>query len=120
MERRVSQRLELERPCFLQRDRPGSYRFPALTQNIGRSGALLLVELADARGHLQEGENVALEILLPENVSFGQRCLHCCATIVRIEECTDKTARVGVVFHHMEFRQAVEHQLDSLTVSAVM
>ncbi len=76
------------------------------TENISRDGMLLRWEDTGARLP-NVGEMLIVEVELPEQEGFEQRCIRCQTTVARVHAETDATfAWVGLRIHAMDFRVA--------------
>lgn len=74
------------------------------TENISRSG--LLVEWRGEGSTLPMpmiGQILTIEVELPANHGFGQKCIHCQGTITRISSDPDNP-RVALRVNYMDFR----------------
>jgi len=86
MERRRGVRYEIELGCRLTR-RGGHETIEATTQNLSRVGALVITDATtytDPQVTPRVGDLVQIEVVLPANRDFGQRCLACEAIAVRV------------------------------------
>jgi hypothetical protein len=75
------------------------------TENISRSG--LLIAWRGESGPLPPpvlGQILTVEIELPANHGFGQKCIHCQGTVARIAETEGECPRVALVVNYMDFR----------------
>jgi hypothetical protein len=75
-----------------------------LTENISRSG--LLVSWRAEGGALALpaiGQIVTVEIELPANHGFGQKCIHCQGSVTRVSE-DPENPRVALQVNYMDFR----------------
>jgi len=77
-----------------------------LTENISRDGMLLRWE--DSSGRLPNvGQMLIVEVELPEQAGFEQRCIRCQSTVARVHAESDATFTwVGLRIHAMDFRVA--------------
>ncbi len=75
-----------------------------LTENISRSG--LLVEWRGEGSALPMpsiGQILTVEVELPANHGFGQKCIHCQGTVARISQ-DPEFPRVALRVNYMDFR----------------
>jgi hypothetical protein len=74
------------------------------TENISRSG-VLIAWCGDgvALPMPMEGQILTLEVELPANHGFGQKCIHCQGTVSRVQSDGD-TPRVALRVNYMDFR----------------
>jgi len=101
MERRKSERFEIELKCRLQVDNT-LQAIEAKTINMSRLGALIEISAACKPEVVPRPRDaVWAEIFLPMNLQFGPRSLSCKATAVRTSE-VDETYRVAVEFQRIE------------------
>ena len=100
--RRESPRIEIKLRCHVTS--PALWlRSTLYTENISRSG-ILLVWHADSDSSLPSvGQIVTVEIELPANHGFGQKCIHCQGTVSRVMRETE-TPRVALQVNYMDFR----------------
>ena len=75
------------------------------TENISRSG-LLIVWRGDGMPLPPPtlGQIVTVEVELPANHGFGQKCIHCQGTVMRIAEADGDCPRVALRVNYMDFR----------------
>jgi c-di-GMP-binding flagellar brake protein YcgR len=77
-----------------------------LTENISRDGMLLRWEDSSARVP-NVGEMLIVEVQLPEQEGFDQRCIRCQTTVARVHaEPGAPFTWVGLRIHAMDFRVA--------------
>jgi len=80
-------------------------RSAMFTENISRSG--LLVAWRGENGALPVpsiGQIVTVEIELPANHGFGQKCIHCQGTVTRITTAQREYPSVALRVNYMDFR----------------
>ncbi len=99
MERRSDERIDIELSCRLKSLRDGGFIARASTVNLSRNGALVLAPEEHLR-IARTGAQVELEILLPTDGSFPQRCLSCDAEVVRV-----KYKLLALKFYQVRFRE---------------
>ncbi len=76
-----------------------------VTENISRSGLLIGWRGDGAPLPLPSvGQIVTVEIELPANHGFGQKCIHCQGTVVRVAQTEADYPRVALQVNYMDFR----------------
>lgn len=96
-------RLEVHARC-----RVASLSLPALdgtTENMSRSGALIRLKTDRPEDIPAIGAPVRVEIDMPANGLFGQKCLHCRGMIVRTYFSRSELPQVAVDIVQIEFRR---------------
>ncbi len=74
------------------------------TENMSRSGLLVAWRGADATLPVPDlGRIITVEIELPANHGFGQKCIHCQGTVARVMSNLDYP-RVALQVNYMDFR----------------
>ena len=102
--RRESPRIEIKLRCHVTS--PALWLRNALyTENISRGG-LLIAWRPDADEPVlpRAGQIMTVEIELPAHHGFGQKCIHCQGTVVRISTPDAGFARVALSVNYMDFR----------------
>jgi hypothetical protein len=76
------------------------------TENISRSGILVAWQGEDAEAVPLPGvgQVVTVEIELPANHGFGQKCIHCQGTVTRTSNGDGGYPRVALQVNYMDFR----------------
>jgi hypothetical protein len=101
--RRESPRIEIKLRCHVTS--PALWMRSAMfTENISRSG--LLVEWRGEGSALPMpmiGQILTIEVELPANHGFGQKCIHCQGTVTRISN-DPENPRVALRVNYMDFR----------------
>src|ERR1035438_5279476 len=99
--RRESPRIEIQLPCHVMS--------PALwvqtemkTTNISRSG-LMVAWCGEGLVVPGVGQIVTVEIELPANHGFGQKCIHCQGTVTRVTGMPE-SPQVALRVNYMDFR----------------
>ena len=101
--RRESPRLDIELRCHVTS--PALWMQSAMyTENMSRSGILVVWRGTEATLAVPAaGQIVTIEIELPADHSFGQKCIHCQGTVVRVTP-GEEFPRVALCVNYMEFR----------------
>lgn len=102
--RRESPRIEIKLRCHVTS--PALWVRNAIsTENISRSG-ILLAWRADGAPLpvLAVGQIVTVEVELPANHGFGQKCIHCQGTVIRVSLNEADCPRVALQVNYMDFR----------------
>jgi hypothetical protein len=102
--RRESPRIEIKLRCHVTS--------PALwmnaetyTDNISRSGILIAWRGADpALPMPRMGQILTVEIELPANHGFGQKCIHCQGLVMRVMTEVADSPKVALRVNYMDFR----------------
>ena len=75
------------------------------TQNISRSGILIAWRGLDAALPVPSvGQIVTVEIELPANHGFGQKCIHCQGTVMRMTDTPENFPLIALRVNYMDFR----------------
>ncbi|MBS1857906.1 MAG: PilZ domain-containing protein [Acidobacteria bacterium] len=75
------------------------------TENISRSGILIAWRGVDPALPMPGmGQILTVEIELPANHGFGQKCIHCQGLVVRVATDTPEGAQVALRVNYMDFR----------------
>jgi hypothetical protein len=102
--RRESPRIEIKLCCHVTSPavwmRGGMY-----TENISRSGILIAWRMLDGNVSLPSlGQIITVEIELPANHGFGQKCIHCQGLVIRVSPNDPDCPRVALRVNYMDFR----------------
>jgi hypothetical protein len=102
--RRESPRIDIKLRCHVTS--PALWMRSAMyTENISRSGLLVVWRGDDAAPPVPAmGQIVTVEIELPANHGFGQKCIHCQGTVTRVSEASHDGPRVALRVNYMDFR----------------
>jgi hypothetical protein len=102
--RRESPRIEIKLRCHVTS--PALWVRSAIsTENISRSGILLAWRGEGAVLPLPSvGQIVTVEVELPANHGFGQKCIHCQGTVIRVCDTDAECPRVALQVNYMDFR----------------
>ena len=75
------------------------------TENISRSGILIAWRGENAALPIPAmGQIVTIEVELPANHGFGQKCIHVQGTVARIMESDHDCPRIALRVNYMDFR----------------
>jgi hypothetical protein len=75
------------------------------TENISRSGILVAWKGAEATLPVPAmGQIITVEIELPANHGFGQKCIHCQGTVMRIANSEQGFPLIALCVNYMDFR----------------
>jgi len=75
------------------------------TENISRSGLLVVWSSENSALPLPSiGQIVTVEVELPANHGFGQKCIHCQGSVTRISMADPENPRVALQVNYMDFR----------------
>ena len=101
--RRESPRIEIKLRCHVTS--PALWMHGAMyTENISRSGILVAWRGEGEPMPLPAmGQILTIEVELPANHGFGQKCIHCQGTVARVAEAAD-FPRVALRVNYMDFR----------------
>jgi len=102
--RRESPRIEIKLRCHVTS--PALWvRNAMCTENISRSGLLIAWHRDDPSQPLPSaGQIVTVEVELPANHGFGQKCIHCQGTVTRVSQADPECPRVALQVNYMDFR----------------
>jgi hypothetical protein len=101
--RRESPRIEIKLRCHVTS--PALWMRTAMyTENISRSGLLVAWRgEGSALPMPMVGQILTIEVELPANHGFGQKCIHCQGTVTRILS-DQESPRVALRVNYMDFR----------------
>ena len=102
--RRESPRIEIKLRCHVTS--PALWLRKAMsTENISRSGLLVAWRSDGTALPLPViGQIVTVEVELPANHGFGQKCIHCQGSVTRISAAEPENPRVALQVNYMDFR----------------
>ena len=103
--RRESPRLDIQLRCYVTS--PALWMRSAMhTENISRTGILVAWRGEDGAAVPMPmvGQVVTVEIELPANHGFGQKCIHCQGTVTRTSPSDAGYPRVALEVNYMDFR----------------
>lgn len=105
MDRRADPRVELKLPCHIVFPRTKSRLFVGTTENMSRSGILIIWSTDRVITMLPKpGDLLTVDVELPANHSFGRRCMHCQAVVARVSTGETGGPRVAFQVNQMQFR----------------
>jgi hypothetical protein len=101
--RRESPRIDIKLRCHVTS--PALWLNSAMyTENISRSGILVAWRGTETTPPMpSSGQIITVEIELPANHGFGQKCIHCQGTVARLN-LNDEFPRVALRVNYMDFR----------------
>jgi hypothetical protein len=102
--RRESPRIDIKLRCHVTS--PALWARCAMNiENISRSGILVAWRGEDGALPLPAvGQILTIEIELPANHGFGQKCIHCQGAVTRITQPELDCPRVALQINYMDFR----------------
>jgi hypothetical protein len=102
--RRESPRIDIQLRCYVTS--PALWMRSAMhTENISRTGILVAWRGESAAVPVPVvGQVVTVEIELPANHGFGQKCIHCQGTVTRTSAADGGYPRVALEVSYMDFR----------------
>ncbi|MBZ5584474.1 MAG: PilZ domain-containing protein [Acidobacteriia bacterium] len=102
--RRENPRMEIKLRCHVTS--PALWMRGAMhTENISRSGVLIAWQGEGMPLPVPVlGQIITVEIELPANHGFGQKCIHCQGTVTRVAETEGDCPRVALTVNYMDFR----------------
>lgn len=102
--RRESPRIEIKLRCHVTS--PALWLRSAMsTENISRSGLLVAWRTEGSAQPLPAvGQIVTVEVELPANHGFGQKCIHCQGSVTRVSMVEPDNPRVALQVNYMDFR----------------
>ena len=102
---RESPRIDIQLRCYVTS--PALWMRSAMhTENISRTGILVAWRAEDAAAVPVPvvGQVLTVEIELPANHGFGQKCIHCQGTVTRTSCAEGGYPRVALQVSYMDFR----------------
>jgi hypothetical protein len=109
MDKRRNTRLDISLPCRICSPGSGSQLLSGVTENMSRGDVLVVLEGERASAELPcVGDPLLIEIDLPANHAFGQKCMQCQATVVRVSTPDDGPASLAMRIHKMRFQSRAE------------
>jgi c-di-GMP-binding flagellar brake protein YcgR len=102
--RRESPRIEIQLRCHVTS--PALWMRSAMyTENISRGGMLVAWRGDGVSLPVPAvGQIVTVEVELPANHGFGQKCIHCQGTVLRVTDSEQDSPRVALRVNYMDFR----------------
>jgi hypothetical protein len=123
--RRETPRIDVKLNCHVSSPRVWSNGFVGVTENISRSGLLLLWNGKQSGSRLPRvGDLITMDIELPVHHDFPTKCIHCQGTVVRVSVAEKQAARVALNVNYMKFKdyggcgtnlQDIEAELENWT-----
>ncbi len=102
--RRESPRMEIRLRCHVTSP-AGWNRSSIFTQDISRNGVRIAWRSDGAvTPRPFPGQLITLEIELPANHGFGQKCIHCQGMVVRVSGTDEESTNVALRLNYMDFR----------------
>ena len=101
--RRESPRIDIKLRCHVTS--PALWANSAMyTENISRSGVFIAWRGSDTSLPVPSiGQIITVEIELPANHGFGQKCIHCQGTVIRLAA-GEEFPRIALRVNYMDFR----------------
>ncbi len=102
--RRESPRIEIKLRCHVTS--PALWvRSAMYTENISRSGLLVAWRGENAALPVPAlGQIITIEVELPANHGFGQKCIHVQGNVIRVIDSEHDCPRVALRVNYMDFR----------------
>lgn len=123
--RRETPRIEVKLTCYVSSPRVWSNGAVGVTENISRSGLLMLWNGKQTGSRLPRvGDLITMDIELPAHHDFPTKCIHCQGTVVRVSVGENEPPRIALNVNYMKFRdygrqvakvQEIEAELGSWT-----
>jgi hypothetical protein len=123
--RRDTPRIDVKLKCRVSSPRVWSEGFVGVTENISRSGLLLLWNGKQSGSRLPRvGDLITMDIELPAHHDFPSKCIHCQGMVVRVSVTENQAPHVALNVNYMKFRdygrqvtnvQEIEAELGSWT-----
>jgi hypothetical protein len=123
--RRDTPRIDVKLNCRVSSPRVWSEGFVGVTENISRSGLLLLWNGKQSGSRLPRvGDLITMDIELPAHHDFPTKCIHCQGMVVRVSATENQAPHVALNVNYMKFRdygrqvtnvQDIEAELGSWT-----
>jgi len=101
MERRTKSRIDVHLTCCVEAGRAEATPVHALTENVSRTGILMLWVGDCPLPRLDR--KLTLDVLLPENSEFGPRVMRCLTEVTRIIHRAEGRHEVGLRVISMRF-----------------
>jgi len=101
--RRESPRMDIKLRCHITSPAVCAHE-AVYTENISRSGVLIGWRGARATATPSVGQIVTVEIELPADHGFGQKCIHCQGTVIRVVQPGTDGPLMALRLNYMDFR----------------
>ena len=105
MERRIGQRIDLRLECHVFRPGLDAPLAEGVTVNMSHGGALVLFRERNGSRLPKVHNLVELEVPLPQQEPFRQRCMLCQASVLRVSATEAGGYLVALKFHRVRFRE---------------
>ena len=110
--RRESPRIDIRLRCHITS--PALWSAGAVyTENISRSGLLIVWRGEGLTVTPATGQLITVDVELPANHGFGQKCIHCQGAVIRVTRAHEDGHLVALRVNYMDFR-AFHDQLRTL------
>lgn len=107
----------MQRACMVNFFGRGRFRINAITENVGRGGAL--IRLQDP-APVEVGAHVAVELILNGEPAASRKCMYCRGVISRVlANDSQGFSRIGVRFDYVDFRPLVQDEYE-ISARAIM
>ncbi len=117
--RRETPRIDVRLKCHVSSPRVWSNGFVGITENISRSGLLLLWNGKENGSRLPRvGDLITMDIELPAHHDFPSKCIHCQGTVVRVSMSENEATRVALSVNYMKFRDYARRVADLKEIEA--
>ncbi len=102
--RRESPRIDIKLRCHVTSPALWTHNV-MVTENISRSGLLIAWRAENAPLPVPAvGQILTVEVELPANHGFGQKCIHCQGTVTRVADPASNSPHVALQVNYMDFR----------------
>jgi c-di-GMP-binding flagellar brake protein YcgR len=103
--RRDAPRIDVKLQCHVTSPRVWADGFVGVTENISRTGILLVWAGRSSGSRLPRvGDLITMDIELPAHHDFPTKCIHCQGTVVRVAVADNQAPRVALHVSYMKFR----------------
>ena len=111
-ERRRRPRIAVQLPCYASSPNLSGVKLAAETRDVTTHGVLFTMDPdTTAWTPFEVGDSVSVEIALPADHDFGQRCIHGRGKVVRLSSDGDGRGQVAVHFNRAGIRELGEKPL---------
>lgn len=106
MERRKRQRVAVELRCYSTTPKIPKTKLAATVKDLSRSGVRFRLDReTSAWEPFQIGDATSVEVALPAEHGFGDRCIFGRGKVVRVDQNGSGCMEVAVHFEHADFRE---------------